>query len=43
MVPPSPCALQRLGDPQVTPHLRSAFRFPLRRFSLPESWPWRRL
>ncbi len=35
MTPPSPCASQRLGDPQVTPDRRSC---PVRRFLLPEGW-----
>jgi hypothetical protein len=35
---PSPCVSRRVGDPQVTPDLRSICRHPVRRFSFPTSW-----
>src|SRR5256885_3458663 len=43
MVPPSPCTLRCLGDPQVTSDPRFVVRSPVCRFSLPENWLWRRL
>jgi hypothetical protein len=38
MTPPSPCALQRLGDPQVTPDRRSVVRCPVHRFLFLRGW-----
>jgi hypothetical protein len=38
MVPPSPCVLRRLGDPQVALETRFVFRLPLRLFPFLMGW-----